>query len=119
MAFTPSRRWLNRWPWDQSTIVRLEASLPGGKVAQQAAEAFITSLSYQSQDGVACKGGYCVKLLSEPTAETCRLEFYSSGEDGFSSLLFGVEDFEDFLAHRPGLSGLNWQELAPQKSNVK
>lgn len=118
-SFRPSESWLSQWPWQEATIVRLLAECYGGQDARKATEDFMASLSYQSNDGVACRGGYCVKAVESDQPEVTSLEFYSSGEDGFSSLLFGLEDFEDFLGRRAEISEVKWRELAPQKSSIK
>lgn len=118
-TFRPSEAWLSNWPWQQSTIVRLQAECAGGQKARQAAQTFMDSLSYQSDHGVACEGGYCVKMIDSNQTDITSLEFYSAGEDGFSSLLFGVEDFEAFVAGESEITGLTWRELEPKKSTVK
>ena len=118
-TFRPSEAWLSNWPWQQSTIVRLQAECAGGWKAGQAAQDFMASLSYQSEDGVACEGGYCVRKLESDQPDMISLEFYSAGEDGFSSVLFGVEDFEAFAAGRSEVTGLVWHELEPRRSTIK
>lgn len=117
--FRPSEAWLSNWPWQQSTIVRLQAECGGGVSARAVARGFMASLSYQSKNGVACEGGYCVKMIDSNQTDITSLEFYSAGEDGFSSLLFGVEDFEAFVAGESEITGLTWRELEPKKSTVK
>ncbi|MBF0808768.1 hypothetical protein E4U03_09145 [Rothia nasimurium] len=118
MTYTPSPQWYKNWPWQQDTIVRLQASITG-KEARTVVQAFLAALTLGSSR-VYYSGGYCFTEIPTPVRpreESLILELYSAGEDGFDSVLNGVEHLEEFLAGYPHLT-ITWQELEPQKSKL-
>lgn len=118
MTYTPSPQWYTNWPWQQDTIVRLQASI-AGKGTRTAVRAFLATLTPGSP-GVYYSGGYCITETTPPAGargEGLTLEIYSAGEDGFDSALYGAEDLEEFLADYPQLT-ISWQELEPRRSEV-
>lgn len=119
-AANPSEDWFADWPFDVSTIVRLSATI-SGPGAEAAVTDFLSTLmrddSDESAEGAYYRGGYAADVSGDAQSGQWQILLSSGGEDGFDSVLAGVDDLVEALRGAPGDVKLRWQELPAIKSD--
>lgn len=121
-CFRPSAQWLEDWPFDVFTSVRVEASVTG-PAADPAVESFLAPLTQVQDDSVAdgvrvhCWGGFSAETAPRENGDGWVIILESSGEDGFSSLQGAADDLAETLRSTPGEVRLAWRELPATRSD--
>lgn len=116
LSFRPSSEWLEDWPFDVDTSVRVEATVTG-PAAERAVEGFLAPLTEVKDDSVADGvrvhfwGGFTVETAPRADGDGWVIVLESSGQDGFSSLQGAADDLADALRATPGEVRLTWREL--------
>ncbi|GAA1351761.1 hypothetical protein [Falsarthrobacter nasiphocae] len=117
-SFQPSTEWLEDWPYDLSTLVRVGAVV-GGTAAEEAVSRFLKDLHRAPDadvpEGVEAYfwGGYSVDVSRIPDDTDWMLILASAGEDGFSSALGAAESLYEAVRATAGDVELDWMELPP------
>lgn len=119
--FTPSRQWLEDWPFDVWTVVQVRASVTGA-AADCAVRRFQAALRPVPDADVADGtdvhywGGFTVETSPSADGSGWRIVLLSSGQDGFSSVIGATDDLVEAIRETPGGVRLTWQEMAARRA---
>ncbi|WP_219921993.1 hypothetical protein [Brevibacterium oceani] len=119
--FTPSRHWLDDWPYDEQTVVQVRASVTGAAV-DRAVNSFHASLTAVPDadvaDGTSVHywGGYTAETSKSADGDGWQIMLKSAGEDGISSVMGATEDLVEALRAELRDVRVTWDEMAAGRS---
>lgn len=120
--FTPSRHWLDDWPYDEQTVVQVRASVTGA-AADRAVNSFHASLTAVPDADVAegtrvhYWGGYTAETSKSADGDGWQITLQSAGEDGIGSVMGATEDLVEALRAEPGDVRHTWHEMAATRAD--